>query len=235
MYILLVPQRWRRYSYARCQEQIHLSPFGEHGGKKQVAVDSNDLPPSYKKRKFFQGAPLTNPSALPGNLVKYSPKDSTYEIKTLRPIIKPSTQSLTNMIEDGMLYSGKVTQKTGFNGSYLIEGLQAGPNEVMELSIRDYARFFVPDSVIDIETIKTVAQSIPQDERKNYYYVKSITLSQIDYQKFTLSKFDVTKNASYITIGGKVYSTTGKPLGERIITMFIVPLETLMNGPTGNK
>jgi len=195
---------------------------------------TEDLPRSYKQRRF-----INNVSELaydlfmvPGNIVKYNPKDTTYEFKTLKAIIKGNKLPVAATINDGILYSAKVNSSTSFNGSYLIGGLNVNKDEIMEINIQDAAKSSVPDSLIDVEQIKRVAASLPADERKNYFYIKSVTLTLIDNRKFTEGKFDASISASFITAGGKTYTSNEKFQREKTISVFLVSLDNIISVPT---
>jgi hypothetical protein len=194
------------------------------------------LPRSYKIRKFLPdvaGIP-GDYSNIPGNIVSYNPKDSTYQFRTIKGIIKGNKSAVSSVINDGSIYNGLITSKTSFNGSYLIGGLSVGPNEVMELSIRDEVIYSVPDSLIDIDAIRSAAKDMPADDRKNSYYIKAATLTTITSKKYSLTKFNPNANAFYITLNGKVYSTNEKAKADRAISVWLVPIQRLFEAP-GNK
>jgi hypothetical protein len=192
-----------------------------------------DLPRSYKQRKF-----LTNVSdmaydlfVIPGNIVKFNPTDTSYEFKTLKAIIKGNKMPVANTINDGILYSAKINSTTSFNGSYLIGGLSVNKDEIMELNIQDAAKSTVPDSLIDVDQIKRVAESLPADQRKNYFYIKSVTLTLIDNRKYTEGKFDASINSCFVTAGGKTYTSNEKFQREKTISVFLVSLDNIISVP----
>lgn len=201
--------------------------------KAEAPTITEDLPRSYKQRKFINNVSEISYDLfmIPGNIVKFNPKDTSYEFKTLKAIIKGNKPPLATTINDGMLYSAKINYNTSFNGSYLIGGLNVAKNEIMELNIQDAAKAMVPDSLIDVDVIKQVAQTLPAEERKNYYYIKSVTLTLIDNRKFTESKFDSGVNSSFVTAGGKTYSSNEKFQRERTISVFLVSLDNLLSAP----
>jgi hypothetical protein len=168
---------------------------------------------------------------VPGNIVKFNPKDTSYEFKTLKAIIKGNKPPVATTINDGMLYSAKINANTSFNGSFLIGGLNVSKDEIMELNIQDAAKSAVPDSLIDVDVVKQVAESIPAEERKNYFYIKSVTLTLIDNRKYTESKFDASINSCFVTAGGKTYSSNEKFQRERTISVFLVSLDNILSVP----
>ena len=192
-----------------------------------------ELPRSYKQRKF-----ISNISGLsydvfmiPGNIVKYNPVDTSYDFKTLKAIIIGNKPPIATTINDGVLYSAKINANTSFNGSYLIGGLNVASNEIMELNIQDAAKSFVPDSLIDVNVVKQIAAGIPDDQRKNYFYVKSVIVTYIENRKYTEAKFDASINSCFVTAGGKTYSSNEKFERERIISVFLVSLDNLLSAP----
>ena len=201
--------------------------------KTDMPVITEDLPRSYKQRKFINNVSEISYDLfmIPGNIVKFNPKDTSYEFKTLKAIIKGNKPPIASTINDGILYSAKINYSTSFNGSYLIGGLNVAKNEIMELNIQDAAKSMVPDSLIDVDVIKQVAQSLPEADRKNYFYIKSVTLTLIDNRKFTESKFDASINSSFVTAGGKTYSSDEKFQRERTISVFLVSLDNILSAP----
>ncbi|MGZ3813437.1 MAG: hypothetical protein ACXVJN_16940 [Mucilaginibacter sp.] len=203
--------------------------------KMEPLVITEDLPRSYKQRKFINNVSEISYDLfmIPGNIVKFNPKDTSYEFKTLKAIIKGNKPPVATTINDGILYSAKINANTSFNGSYLIGGLNVNRDEIMELNIQDAAKSMVPDSLIDVDVVKQVAESIPADERKNYFYVKSVTLTLIDNRKYTEAKFDASINSCFVTAGGKTYSSNEKFQRERTISVFLVSLDNLLSVPLG--
>lgn len=192
-----------------------------------------DLPRSYKQRKFINNISEISYDLfmIPGNIVKFNPKDTSYEFKTLKAIIKGNKPPVANAINDGMLYSAKINSNTSFNGSFLIGGLNVSKDEIMELNIQDAAKSAVPDSLIDVDVVKQVAEGIPAEDRKNYFYIKSVTLTLIDNRKYTESKFDASINSCFVTAGGKTYSSNEKFQRERTISVFLVSLDNILSAP----
>jgi hypothetical protein len=201
------------------------------GRSVRMADTTKDLPRSYKQRKFMNDVSgiSTDILMIPGNIVSFHPKDTSYEFHSPHGIIKGNKLPVSTAIEDGMIYGGLITPNTSFNGSYLIGGLHADKNEVMEIAIKDEVISKVPDSLVDIDAIKMAVKGIPAEELKNLFYVKAATLSIIESKKYTLSKFDITKNAFYITWNGKTYSTNEKIIVDKVVSMFLIPLDRLAN------
>ncbi|MGZ4000435.1 MAG: hypothetical protein ACXVIY_07395 [Mucilaginibacter sp.] len=204
---------------------------------KSMPADTTEaLPRSYKNRKFLNDVSgiSFDCSKIPGNIVSFNSKDSSYQFRTMKGIVKGDKPASSSVINDGSLYKAIITSKTSFNGSYLIGGLSVGPNEVMELSIRDEVVYTVPDSLVDVDAIKSATKDIPADDRKNLYYIKAATLTSITSKKYTLAKFNPAVNAFYLTLDGKVYSTKEKPVADRLVSMWLVPIQRLFEAP-GNK
>ncbi|HTD99610.1 MAG TPA: hypothetical protein VK668_09990 [Mucilaginibacter sp.] len=201
--------------------------------KQEPLIIVEDLPRSYKQRKFINNISEVSYDLfmIPGNIVKFNPKDTSYEFKTLKAIIKGNKPPVATTINDGMLYSAKINSNTSFNGSFLIGGLNVSKDEIMELNIQDAAKSAVPDSLIDVDVVKQVAESIPAEERKNYFYVKSVTLTLIDNRKYTEAKFDASINSCFVTAGGKTYSSNEKFQRERTISVFLVSLDNILSVP----
>ncbi len=189
------------------------------------------LPKAYVKRKFLNdisgvGNDVFN---IPGNIVSYNAKDTSYTLRTLHGIIKGNKKPVSMAISDGLIYNNIITSKTSFNGSYLIGGLSAKPGEALEISIQDESISSVQDSLIDIEKIKAAAAAVPETERQNLYFVKSVTVTGITSKLYTQAKFDATKNGFYLVLNGKTYGTTKKGSKYMLISMYLVPLADLFS------
>jgi hypothetical protein len=197
--------------------------------KFRIADTTKDLPRSYKQRKFLNdlSGMSENLLLIPGNIVKFNPADTTYQFRTLRGIIKDGKLPVSSVVNEGTIYSGLVTLQTSFNGSYLIAGLRAEKDEVMEINIKDETIASVPDSLVDVEAIKSAVASLSAEERKGMFYVKSATVCAIESRKYKLAKFDETKNAFYVTWNGKTYGTSDKVKSEKLVSMFLVPVARL--------
>jgi hypothetical protein len=200
--------------------------------KSRPADTPGTLPRRYMARKFLNDVSgMTDLRTIPGNIVTYNPKDSSYNFRTLKPLIKDNKLPVTQLIDDGTIFSAIITPKTGFNGSYLINKLYAAPNEVMELTIRDEALVSVPDSLVDVAMIKLAANAMTADEKMNSYYVKAVTATAMISRKYTLTKFSAGANSFYVTVDGKVYGTPGKSSVDRVVSMWLLPLQGLHDAP----
>ena len=187
------------------------------------------LPKPYVNRKFLNDLSGINidVNLIPGNLVSYLPKDSSYTVRTLHGLIKGDKLPVITAINDGLIYSDFITPKTSFNGSYLIAGIKANAGEVIELSIQDESIASVPDSLIDTEKIKAAIASVSAEDRENLFYVKSITLTGLTNRLFKQSKFDATKNGLYLELNGKTYASNEKAKKDRLVSMFLVPVKNI--------
>jgi len=82
----------------------------------------------------------------------------------------------------------------------------------MELVIQDVAKSIVPDTLIDVDVLKTFAESIPADQRNNY-------MTFVNNNKYSEINCDAKVNSSYVTAGGKVYATNDKFSRERMVSL----------------
>src|SRR5436305_191962 len=88
-------------------------------------ADTTDLPDSYKSRHFLSGdgGMSYDAASIPGNIVKYDPASSGYEIMTMKAIIKGNIPPIAQKPDNAIIYQGEVTSTSSFNGSYVINGL----------------------------------------------------------------------------------------------------------------
>ena len=198
--------------------------------KAEPEVIVEDLPRSYKARKFLNDISGFSYDLfmIPGNIVSYNSKDSSYSFRTLKAITKNHKPPVVAAINDGNVYSAKINSNTSFNGSYLIGGINVGRDEIVELNIQDVAISSVPDSLIDNDAIEAAIAKIPEDDKKNLYFIKSVTLTTVDNRKYVEAKFDASINSCFVTAGGKTYSSNEKFKRDRVVSMFIVPLSNLI-------
>jgi hypothetical protein len=199
--------------------------------RRSVITDTTeDLPRSYKQRRFLNDVlgVSTDLLLIPGNIVVFHPKDTSYEFRTVHSIIRGNRMPVSTAVGyDGVLYSGLITANTSFNGSYLIGNLRAEKDEILDIVIKDEVISTVPDSLVDVETVKSAIKGISAEDLHNYFYVKAATLTSIENRKYSLAKFDNTKNAFYLTSNGKTYISQGKAKIEKVVSMFLVPLDRL--------
>jgi len=199
--------------------------------KNEPEVIVEELPRTYKQRKFLNDVSgiTTDLFMIPGNIVTYNPKDSTYQFRTLKAIIKGNKAPVITSISDGSIYSAKINSTTSFNGTYLIGGLTVNKDAIMELNIADVAISTVPDSLMDVDEIKSAISQIPDDEKKNTFFIKAATLTFLDSRKYTEAKFDASINSCFVTAGGKTYSSNEKFRRDKTVSMWIIPLDRILN------
>lgn len=200
-------------------------------GNRPPKLIPEKLPDSYTNRKFLKGlAGMTYDIYLvPGNIVKYHEKDSTYELKTLKGIIKNDSLPRAVNIDDGINYSSKINSGASLNGSFLIGGVSVESNKIMELIIQDISKSIVPPDLIDIDRILSAVKNIPINDRKNFFYIKTATLTYINSRKYSETRVDLKINATYVTAEGKAYSTSDKFSRERLVSVDLISLEDLLH------
>ncbi|HWD89483.1 MAG TPA: hypothetical protein VG367_15230 [Mucilaginibacter sp.] len=199
--------------------------------KNEPEVIVEELPRSYKQRKFLNDASSITSDLfmIPGNIVTYNPKDSSYQFRTLKAITRNNKPPIVTSISDGQVYSAKINSTTSFNGTYLIGGLTVSRDQIMELNINDVAISTVPDSLVDVDAIKSAISGMTDDDKKNLYYIKAATLTTIDSRKYTESKFDAAVNSCFVTAGGKTYGSNEKFKRDKNVSVFIIPLDHILN------
>jgi len=211
---------------------LNLTTNSEDLPKKDAPqVIAEELPGAYKQRKFINNVSGTGYDffMMPGNIITFNPKDTTYQMRTLTAITKNNKPPTVTSITDAMLYSAKINPATSFNGSYLIGGLNVNGDEILELNIQDVAISTVPDSLIDTDAIKDAVADVPADEKKNLYYIESATLTLIDSRKYTGARFDAGVNSSFVTSGSRIYSSNRKFKTDKIISIAIVPIDQIIS------
>jgi hypothetical protein len=213
-----------------------VTAFGAYNSatnkKVEPEVVVEELPRSYKQRKFLNDVAGISYDLfmIPGNIVTFHPKDTTYEFRTSKAITKGNKSPVvTSLGGDGSLYSAKINSTTSFNGSYLIGGLSVNRDEIMEISIQDVAISTVPDSLVDVDALKATIANLSDDEKKDLYYIKAATLTYIDNRKYTEAKFDASINSCFVTAGGKTYSSNEKFKREKTVSVFLIPLAHLLS------
>jgi hypothetical protein len=212
------------------------------------SADTTDLPDAYKNRKFISSAAgIEDAASIPGNIAQYDSSSSAYEITTLRALIKGNKPAVMQKPANGVIFSGKVTSDTKFNGSYLISGLKIEKNQEMDLNIRDDAMYSVPDGQADTASIKAATKSLSPNERKKLFYITSATVSIITYNihdkanatmdkldKLSKGKPDTAKKGAYYKIKESKtpapYSSSGantKMLTDKTISIVAVPVDDM--------
>ncbi|MGV8019303.1 MAG: hypothetical protein AB2L26_14130 [Ignavibacteria bacterium] len=164
-----------------------LNSHKNYAGKvSDIASYSYDvLPKSYTQRTFFgPNASYTyNIDQLPGFLVRYDPYKETYKTASLMRYYK-QTPKIT-LISDGLIYSHKFNRKASFNGSYLIASIKVEDESIIDLNIEDVAVCSLnEDSLYKDKELYDAALMYSDDETRNLFIVKGVTLTVIKYKTF---------------------------------------------------
>jgi hypothetical protein len=214
------------------------------------------LPDAYKNRKFlgYDGGMDYDAASIPGNIAKYDSVSSSYEIMTLKPIVKGGKPAVAQK-PNTVIFSGKMTSASSFNGSYLINGIKVEKNQEMDMEIRDDAIYSVPDGQVDTAGVRAAIQSLSASDRKKFFYITSVTVSIINYKIYDkpdvkmqkvdkLSKGipDTAKKGAYYKIKQSKtpppYSSSGaniKTLTDKTISIVAVPVGDLNAVPPAKK
>jgi hypothetical protein len=219
---------------------------------------TSSLPDAYKNRHFLsdEGGNVDDPASVPGNLVKYDAATSTYQIMTMKAIVKNNAVATMQKLNNAVIYQGQVDSTSSFNGSYVINGLKAKKCQVIDLMISDDAVYSLQPEQIDTASAVAAAKSMSADDRKNYFYVTAATVVVFSY-KFQavetaidrankkadkvnkaldkLSKNDTTKKGVYLKIkpsktndSAAFNSHDGKTLTDKAISLQLTPIDDLV-------
>ncbi len=147
-------------------------------------VSDTTLPGAYTNRKFlgYDGGEVYDGASIPGNVVKYDSASMNYAIVTMKAMVKGGKPALVQKPANAVIFSGKMTSASTFNGSYLINGIKVEKNQEMDIEIRDDAVYSVPDGQVDTAGIRAAIQSLSANERKKFFYITSATVSIITYK-----------------------------------------------------
>lgn len=208
------------------EESLRL--FGKK--KKPEPFKNEELPESFKNRTFIKNlSALTYKlEEIPGHIVKYDADKKDYKIVSLTRLVKDNQYPETTIVEDGMLYSGKINSGASFNGSFLIGGLKVDTKSIMELIIQDVMVSIVPDELMLKEEIKAIADQITAENKAQYYFIKGTTLTLVNNKKFKEQKFEAKVNITYVTAEGKVFASNEKFSRERLVSLDLIPLNDLI-------
>jgi hypothetical protein len=208
------------------EESLRL--FGKK--KKPEPFKNEELPESFKNRTFIKNlSALTYKlEEIPGHIVKYDADKKDYKIVSLTRLVKDNQYPETTIVEDGMLYSGKINSGASFNGSFLIGGLKVDTKSIMELIIQDVMVSIVPDELMLKEEIKAISDQITAENKAQYYFIKGTTLTLVNNKKFKEQKFEAKVNITYVTAEGKVFASNEKFSRERLVSLDLIPLNDLI-------
>lgn len=207
-----------------------ISRFFGFGDDDVEPFENEALPISFTNRTFIKNlAALSYEiNQLPGHIVKFDEAKKDYKIVSIKRFVKDGYQPEIVAIDDGILYDAKINAAAEFNGSFLIGGLTVGEKTIMELVIQDVFRSIVPGKEISLEALKAVADEIPPAELSHYSFIKGTTLTLINNKKYQEQKFEAKVNATYVTAGGKVFSSNEKFSRERLVAMDLIDLNELL-------
>jgi len=226
---------------------------------RQIA-DTTGLPESYTSRHFlgYDGGGSFDVASIPGNIVKYDAASATYEIMTMKAIVKGNALPAMQKPDNGVVYQGQVTSTSSFNGSYVLNGLKAENGQVIDMEIRDDAVYTLQPGRIDTATVRTAAQTIAADERRKYYYVTAATLTVLNYKFHAvdnvadkvakkagkmskkvddLGKNDTAKNGAYLKVKQPkpnvktpaLFSASDtKVLTDKTLSVQVIPIDDLL-------
>jgi hypothetical protein len=160
------------------------------GSSKPPKHINERLPLTYTSRKFINAAAIGyDIYYLPGNIVKYNAADTTYRVVTLKALIEKNGKPITELVQDGLLYSNRINRQASFNASFMIGGVSADDQSMVELLIQDINKSIVPDSLVDINAINAIKAKIPDAEKLNYFFVRSALLTFVNHKKFRSTSF----------------------------------------------
>ena len=143
------------------------------------------LPKSYTQRNFFgpNASYNYNIDLLPGFLVRYDPYKESYQPASYKRYYK-QTPKIT-LISDGLIYSHKFNRKASFNGSYLIANIKVEDESIIDLNIEDVAVCsLIEDSLYKDRELYEAALMYSDEETRNLFIVKGVTLTVIKYKTF---------------------------------------------------
>lgn len=205
-----------------------LRIFGKK--KKPEPFKNEELPESFKNRTFIKNlSALTYKlEEIPGHIVKYDADKKDYKIVSLTRFVKDNQYPETTLVEDGILYSGKINSGASFNGSFLIGGLKVDTKSIMELIIQDVVVSIVPDELILKDQIKSIADNISPEDKAKYFFIKGTTLTLVNNKKFKEQKFEAKVNITYVTAEGKVFASNEKFSRERLVSLDLIPLQDML-------
>lgn len=198
--------------------------------KKDKSFKSEDLPETFKNRTFIKNLAAIpyKLEELPGHIVKYDDVKKDFIIVSLSRYVIDNEYPETVVIEDGILYSSKVNAEAYFNGSFLIGGLSVEHNSIMELIIQDVMYSIIPEDLIWKDELKKKVGEIDKNELNKYFFIRGTLLTIINNKKFKSQKFDAKVNTTYVTIDGDVFASNEKFSRERLISIDLVPLNSIL-------
>jgi len=196
-----------------------------------ISTEAEALPLTYTTRHFISSFVDTyDPSIWPGNIIRYNSAKKDYEVVSLTRYVLNNEYPKNEIIQDGILYDSKFTNGSSFNGSGLVGNLSVATDQLAELVIQDVMKSAVPDNLILKEAILKAVRDVPSDEIENYYFLKGVTLTLINYRIFRESKFNAKLACSFITLNRKTYSSFEKMKRERMISADLVSLKDVLAG-----
>lgn len=195
------------------------------GCKGHDELQNVELPKSYMGRDFLHRVSNTY------DIFDYAGKifywDSTTQVFIrVSPVsfIKKGAGPKAEPITDGELYVRKIDCGSSLNGSAAIAELSVEQGNLLEIILQDVAKSFVPDSMMNEQELKRVRDGLPQAEKNNYYFAKSITLSTLTHRTLTTQKFKAKVSASWVTVGGETYKSAEEFSKERLISADMISL-----------
>lgn len=210
--------------------------FAEEGAKKAEKFVNEVLPKTYTNRHFINVSGLSyDIFLLPGNIVKLNPADSTYQLVTVKALVNKGSKPSITAIDNGILYSNKINRNAAFNASFIIGGVSADANSLVELVIQDISKSVLPDTAIDVKSLNKIVAKIPNGSLSSYFFIKTAVLTTVNHKKFKSANFNAKVNATYVTAEGKVFSSNEKFVSERMVSIDLISFADIIFQPNSVK
>lgn len=196
--------------------------------KKKEKFHNEELPEDYRKRKFLKNLDYhaCDLFSLPGNIIRYDPKENRHELMLVSGLI--ANRPTARPVENSLIYDGKINSDASFNGSCMIGHCLVEETKLMELVIQDVAKSTILDEWINQVAIKRIYESLRIEERKHYYFVRSATLTFVNNKKYTVKHNRKSIHPSLLKEGGQTYSCAEKFSVQKVASLELVSLETLI-------
>jgi hypothetical protein len=194
-------------------------------------AEFNNLMDRLSKRHVIEasGAAIYQISNLVGRVVCYNADTKKYEIAFLPRFYDTDSEPTVKIIEpsEGILYSNKIYDEKNINLFNSLFKINAASTQLIESLIRDEMCCFIDGNHVLRTEIKDLKNKIETSELSNYFLVLSVLSTVIEHRIFKETQFNASVSATYITAGGKIYSSKDNFIRQRQLSIEILPLKNI--------
>ena len=195
-------------------------------------IEFKKLEESLFERKIIipSGASAFYINRLVGRVVEFKGKNN-YEPRFLDCMFDSETMPEVKVIDskEGTLFSSKIHKNLNLNFNVLtFLGIKFDISQLIELTVKDESCCYINNNQISKEKIKETIKKIPDTELDNYSLILSVLTTTVEHRIFNSTELKLNVETTYITAGGKAFSSNDSFSRKRQFSIEIIPLKDII-------